>query len=249
MTRTATWPPPLDLLPEAGLHATGTSAPTPRPPVTRPDQPARPLTYSHGQGFMPPHGPVRPRLRPALPSGPRTAQPAMSCHVISACESIPKNQYQGFIVCLKYLKLPVDINHSSFGITSTHPPKFSMNHQAQIDSVIGPALEALRLVDGAALPGYFIMAPGRHVPPPPGFAPAVAAATVNLNMQLPATAPPGFPAAAAAAAFTAAAAAAAVHVMPAHAHAAAAATAPAAPPQGNSSSSIQCCYATSHPGA
>ena len=66
-----------------------------------------------------------------------------------------------------------------------------MNHQAQIDSVIGPALEALRLVDGAALPGYFIMAPGRHVPPPPGFAPAVAAATVNLNMQLPATAPPG----------------------------------------------------------
>ena len=52
-----------------------------------------------------------------------------------------------------------------------------MNHQAQIDSVIAPAFEALRLVDGA-LPGYFIMAPGRHVPPPPGFPAAAATAHV-----------------------------------------------------------------------
>ena len=98
-----------------------------------------------------------------------------------------------------------------------------MNHQAQIDSVIAPALEALRLVDGA-LPGYFIMAPGRHVPPPPGFPAAAATAHVAgagainpaaaVHVQIPAmAAPPGFPPAPAAAAFTDAAAAAAVHVQ------------------------------------
>ena len=76
-----------------------------------------------------------------------------------------------------------------------------MNHQAQIDSVIAPALEALQLVDGA-LPGYFIMAPGRHVPPPPGFPAAAATAHVAGTAGAainPAAAvlvqitPPGFP--------------------------------------------------------